>query len=510
MLGDAPIVAPLGQNRGVSQPAFELDIAGKIDGKIDGKIELDIASKIKLDIDIAGQIDDGIEHTYSVGELADAVNATLKGRFGNGVWVRGEIQGYSERGPHAYFRIVEAGDNGKAVLDVSLFANIRVRLRPLLLKHRLQLAEGMKVRVFGSLDFYAPSGRLSLKMSGIDPRYTLGELALQRDEIVRRLVASGDYDANRRHQLALVPLRVGVITSVGSAAWHDFSHQLEHSGCGFSLHVVDVRVQGELAAEMITTAINELSRHEIDVLVIVRGGGSRSELAVFDAESIARAIAACAVPVFTGIGHEIDRSVADEVAHCALKTPTACAAFLIDRVKAFSQRIEMAWATIASRSARNIEQAGIGLVDTARRIEQRTVAAVERGDQRLTDRANRVATSCARALDTAEAQLQHASARVGRRALQFAAQELQTLIQIEARVRLLDPVHTLARGWSLTRTADGRAVRNPADLTIGTQIITTFATGEAHSTISAVHPTPRLNDVDTNAHSDADKEYNDD
>jgi exodeoxyribonuclease VII large subunit len=465
----------------VSQPAFDLDIDdGNGNGSGSGSIE----------------------HTYSVGELADAVNAALKNRFGDGIWVRGEIQGYSERGPHAYFRIVEASDNGKAVLDVSLFANIRVRLRPLLQKHRLQLAEGMKVRVFGSLDFYAPSGRMSLKMSGIDPRYTLGEMALQRDEIVRRLVASGDYDANRRRPLALVPLRVGVITSVGSAAWHDFTHQLEHSGFGFSLHVVDVRVQGELAAEMVTDAINELSRHEIDVLVIVRGGGSRSELAVFDTESIALAIAACPVPVFTGIGHEIDRSVADEVAHSALKTPTACAAALIDRVHAFSQNIEMAWATIASRAARNIEQAGVGLLDTARRIEQRTIAAVERGDQRLTDRSHRVAISCARALDTAETQLENASARVGRRALQFAAHELQTLTQIEARVRLLDPVHTLARGWSLTRTADGRVVRGPADLNIGTEIITTFATGEAHSTISAIHPATQQNDADKDPNDD--------
>jgi exodeoxyribonuclease VII large subunit len=458
---DAAITPAVGQNRGVSQPAFDLEF------------------------------DDGAEPTYSVSELADAVNGVLRSRFGDGVWVRGEIQGYSERGAHAYFRIVESGDNGKAVLDVALFANIRMRLRPILQKHRLQLADGMKVRIFGSLDFYAPTGRLSLKMAGIDPRYTLGEMALQRDEIVRRLVASGAYDSNRRRTVAAVPLRLGVITSIGSAAWHDFTHELELSGFGFALQVVDVRVQGDFASDMVTDAINQLSnRGDLDVLIIIRGGGSRSELAAFDTESIARAIAASPLPVFTGIGHEIDRSVADEVAHSAFKTPTACAGALIERVQMFLLRAESAWGAISALAARQIEQSATGLYDTARRIEQRTVAAIERGDQRLTDRSHRVAMSCKRALDKAALQLDGASTRVGRRALQYATQELQTLGQIEARVRLLDPVHTLARGWSLTRTTDGHVVRTAAELAAGTRLVTTFAAGHAYSTVDSVDEEP--------------------
>ncbi len=450
------------QTRGVNQPAFELDLD---DNANDGDAE---------------------EHTYSVGELADAVNGALRHRFGDGVWIRGEIQGYSERGPHAYFRLVESTDTGKAVLDVSLFANTRARLRPLLQKHRLRLADGMKVRVFGSLDFYAPSGRLSLKMSGIDPRYTLGEMALQRDDVIRRLVASGLYDANRRTTLALLPLRIGLITSVGSAAWHDFTNELVQSGHGFELRVVDVRVQGEFAAEMVTAAISTLSGFDdLDAIVVVRGGGSRTELAVFDAESIALAIAAASVPVLTGLGHEIDRSIADEVAHSAFKTPTACANALIERVQAFSLRAEATWASLSALAGRQVDQSSAGLLETARRIEQRTIAAVERADQRLTDRSHRVTLSSGRALDQASTALIACTERAGRRALQFAAQELATLGHIEARFRLLDPVHTLARGWSLTRDADGRVVRDAADLAVGATITTTFALGHAHSVVAS-------------------------
>lgn len=442
-------------------------------------------SQAAFDLDF----DDGTEPTYSVAELADAVNGALRRQFGDGVWVRGEIQGYGEKGGHAYFRLVESNDDRKAVLDVSFFANVRMRIRPILQKHRLRLADGIKVRIFGVLDYYAANGRLSLKMAGIDPRYTLGEMAGQRDEVIRRLVAGGHYDANRRHRVAPVPLRIGLITSRDSAAWHDFMHELKQSGHGFGVRVVDVRVQGDLAAEMITAGINELSRrNDVDVIVMIRGGGSRTELAIFDAESIAVAIAAAPVPVFTGLGHEIDRSVADEVAHTAYKTPTACAVAIVERVTSFSERAEQTWSTIQQRTDRLLDGASHGLLDTARRIEQRTIGAVERAGQRLSDRSVRTASLAQRALNRADSGLNRSQEGLGRRPLQFAAQQELTLDQIAARVRSLDPVHTLARGWSLTRGADGHLIRSAHDLGIGDVVLTTFADGQARSLIEAIQP----------------------
>jgi exodeoxyribonuclease VII large subunit len=424
------------------------------------------------------EFDDGGEPTYTVGELADAVNGVLRRQFGDGIWVRGEIQGYNEKNGHAYFKLVESGGDRRAVLDVSFFANIRMRLRPLLQRSRLFLADGMKVRVYGVLDYYAANGRLSLKMGGIDPRYTLGEMALERDEVVRRLVAGGLYDANRGRGVPLMPLRIGLVTSVNSAAWHDFMHQLKDSGHGFGIRVVDVRVQGDLAEAMVSAAITTLGRRtDIDVLVVIRGGGSRTELALFDSEAIAHAIAAAKMPVFTGLGHEIDRSIADEVAHTAFKTPTACAVALIDLVERFADRAEGAWTEIAARAGRAVERSNGSLYETARRIEQRTIGAVERAGQRLGDRAHRLALSSGRVLDHGEVTLDRAASRVGRRPLQFTEQRLQTLDQLEARVRLLDPVHTLARGWSLTRTADGRLIRSVSDIAAGALLVTTFADG---------------------------------
>ena len=157
-------------------------------------------------------------------------------------------------------------------MNVSLFAPMKRNLTPLLKKHRLELANGMKVRIFGHLDYYAPNGRLGLKMAGIDPRFTLGELSQARDQVVRRLIASGLFDANRRHHLSSVPLRVGVVTSVGTAAWHDFHDEIERSGLGFHLAVSDTRVQGEWAAESVAASIRTLgARHRRRL----RGGDPR-------------------------------------------------------------------------------------------------------------------------------------------------------------------------------------------------------------------------------------------
>lgn len=439
-------------------------------------------SQATFDLDLEGDS----ELTYSVGELADAINGSLRREFGEGVWVRGEIQGWSDRGPHAYFKLVEDTERGKASLNVQFFAPSRSRLRPLMQRHRLQLVDGLKVRIFGTLDFFAPSGQLGLKMSDIDPRFTLGELALQRDQVVRRLVANGLFDANRGRVLSPAPLRVGVVTSVGSAAWADFTHELQRSAIGFELRVIDVRVQGEQAVAMIAGALRTLAGHgDLDVIALVRGGGARSELATFDHEAIATAIARSSVPVFTGLGHEIDRSVADDVAYCALKTPTACAAALVEQVVAFRRLTEEAWSAVQRHADRHLASAVAELGEVAGGLRHRVVAAVLRSDDRLAQRVGRLRVGAARVTDRAAARLDAGLAAV-RRAPQRLEPEVRLLDAAATRLRLLDPVNTLARGWSITRSPDGRAVRDASDLAPGTQLVTTFARGSARSRVEEI------------------------
>jgi exodeoxyribonuclease VII large subunit len=442
-----------------------------------------------------GEFDDAANPTYSVAELGDAINDTLRRGFSDGVWVRGEISGWSDRGQHAYFTLVDDGDGpdnrrgGKAVVNVQFFANARLRLRPMLQKHRLRLADGMKVRVFGYLDYYAPNGRIGLKMTGIDPKYTLGDIAQSRDEVIRRLVAEGLLDANKQRMLSPIPLRVGVVTSVGTAAWHDFRDELQRSAIGFSLTVIDTRVQGDVAEPMIAAAIATLSRRvDLDALVLIRGGGARNELAVFDAERIARAIASSPVPVLTGLGHEVDRSVADEVAHTTLKTPTACAGELIARAARYAADAEAAFASIVRESRHGLTAATTDLSDTAHRIARRTHAAVERADERLGMRVDTLARTAPASLSRADQRLVDAQHRVVDRAGAVIERAESRLDVVTARVAALDPAVQLARGWSITRRSDGAVVRSVDELDPDDTITTALADGSVTSTVAATHP----------------------
>ena len=436
------------------------------------------------------ELDDAANPTYTVGELADAINDTLRRGFSDGVWVRGEITGWSDRGQHAYFTLTDDADEGngrgRAVVNVQFFANARMRLRPMLQKHRLRLGDGMKVRVFGFLDYYAPNGRIGLKMTGIDPRYTLGDIAQNRDEVIRRLVADGLLDANKQRALSPIPLRVGVVTSVGTAAWHDFHDELRRSALGFRLSVVDTRVQGEFAERSITAAIATLSRRtDLDALVIIRGGGARNELAVFDAESIARAIAASPVPVLTGLGHEVDRSVADDVAHTTLKTPTACAGELIDRSMRFRADTEAAFTAIVRSSSAALDRATNDLSDTAHRIARRTHAAVERADERLGMRIDTLSRSAPAALERADEALQERRIRILDRATTVLERSSGRLDLVAARIAALDPAVQLARGWSITRDAAGRVVRSIDEVAAGDTVSVAVADGRITSTVTS-------------------------
>jgi exodeoxyribonuclease VII large subunit len=438
------------------------------------------------------ELDDAANPTYSVGELAEAINDTLRRGFSDGVWVRGEITGWSDRGQHAYFTLVDDADasdgsgngRGKAVLNVQFFANARMRLRPMLQKNRLRLGDGMKVRVFGYLDYYAPNGRIGLKMTGIDPKYTLGDIAQSRDEVIRRLVADGLLDANKRRLLSAIPLRVGVVASVGTAAWHDFHDELRRSALGFALTVVDTRVQGEFAEEMVAVAVITLSRRtDLDAVVVIRGGGARNELAVFDAERIARAIASSPIPVLTGLGHEVDRSVADEVAHTALKTPTACAGELIARAARYSADTEAAFSSIVRESQHALDAATTDLSETAHRIARRTHAAVERADERLGMRVDTLSRTAPACLGAADRRLLDAQRRLPARAAALLDRATGRLDVTAARIGALDPAVQLARGWSITRRADGTILRSVDDVGVDDTISTALADGTVTSTV---------------------------
>lgn len=424
------------------------------------------------------------EGTYTVSQLAELIRNRLRAGLEQGVWVRGEIGGWKGDGPHAYFTLSDDRSETKAVIHVAFFAPQRDRLRPLLRKNNLVLADGMKVLIHGSLDFYAPNGRLSLKMDGLSPRYTLGDLAQQRDQVLRRLVAKGLHETNKRRPLSPIPLSVGVVTSVGSAAWHDFENELARSGAGFELSVCDVRVQGDRAESMVVAAISTLARRPLDAIVVMRGGGARNELAVFDSEAIAVAIANSPVPVLTGLGHETDRSIADEVAHTSYKTPTACAHALVNAANQYLAGAERSFAAIATVAHERIDAAEKALGAVAHRIARRTHAAVGRSEEALDMRLAGVRAGARRHVAAAARHVDDIEARLRSRPGQVLAAEQRHVEGLAARVSVLDPVTMLRRGWTITRGPDGTILRSPDIVHDGDVITTQFATGRLTSEVT--------------------------
>ena len=262
----------------------------------------------------------------------------------------------------------------------------------------------------------------------------------------------------------------------------------DRSGLNFKLRVRDVRVQGDGADAGIAEALADLAepgggQPPVDVIVLIRGGGARTDLATFDSELVARAIAGAGVPVLTGLGHEIDRSVADEVAHTALKTPTACAGALIERVQAYRRQVERTWSAVALRAVALAARAESRLTVTTKHISQRTSAAVGLSAVRLDHHAQRLARVSSAVLAASDRRLDDGSRRLVAAGPRRAAGADRDLDGLEARVRALDPVRTLARGWSITRRADGATVRSAADVGAGDELVTTLADGTVRSRV---------------------------
>lgn len=452
------------------------------------------------------------ELTFSVGELnaviADALNRAVPGA----VWVRGEVSNFHASGNgHAYFELVEKDgrrDDVRAVMRVALFRNDRATVNRALREAGVQLGDGVEVRIRGRIDYYPPQGRLQLVMNGIDPVFTVGRMAADRAQLMRMLDEQGLLRANAARPMPTVPLRIGLVTSGGSAAYHDFVHELEVSRYAFRVAHCNARVQGAAAQRRIAYALRRLSGMDLDVVVVVRGGGSRSDLSPFDTEVVARAIAEMPFPVITGIGHEVDRTVADEVAHSFAKTPTAAAAMLVDRVAEFDGRLAQVSQRVAARARSVCRVAQHQVGQATRRVLRHGPAAVERGRQRLTARRRQVGERArVGTRDAARTLAAHERGVVsaGRRAAELAQVRLATravrvapaarrgtrdleraLASVEARLRALDPQRVLERGYSITRADDGRVVRSVGDVTLDGVLVTEVADGSITSRVQSV------------------------
>jgi exodeoxyribonuclease VII large subunit len=458
-----------------------------------------------------------VDPTWSVADLSKAIGSVLEQAFPGEIWVRGEIRELPPPGdgrrarPHLYFDLIEPappGQRPRAVLPVVLWSTDRRRVNADLRRSGSRVSamdNGVDVRIRGRIRWWAPGGRPQLQMTGIDPEYTLGRLAADRAAVLAALDADGLLDRNGRLRLPPVPARVGLVTSLGSAAQADVRRVLEAAGLSHLLVEADARTQGPAAADTVPAAIEAVVAAGAELVLLVRGGGSRVELAAFDVEVIARAVATCPVPVVTGIGHEIDDSVADRVAHTACATPTGAAALVVAGVGAARDRTEALWAAIGAAARRatraedeqlarrgrqivshaggSLRAAEAGHRSLSTRLRQRGPAGLARADARLDVLGTSLGRGVRRDLGDADRRVTAAAAVLARRPGPMLDRAGRELVGVEARVRAVDPARALARGWSMTYRADGTLVRSTAEVTMGDELVTHLAVGRVRSQV---------------------------
>jgi exodeoxyribonuclease VII large subunit len=447
-----------------------------------------------------------VEPTYSVSQLCGEVRDVLGQAFSS-VWVAGEAQRVrpSARG-HLYFELVEKGERDEICgkLDAVVWKGDWLRVQRALAGTGQKLGEGMQIRCRGSLDFYGPGGRLQLCIRDIDPTFTLGMLEIRRRETLAALQAAGLMELNRSIPFGELPLTIALITSHGSAAYHDFLSGLAESGYGFRVLFVHAAVQGREAEGEVVSALASLRGLPIDCAVLIRGGGSRSDLAVFDSRVIAEAVARAPFPVLAGLGHEIDTSIADLVAHATFKTPTKVAEFLVERIARQDLAVEemhrrllreaeeplRAAREALGRAERGVEMARMRLATAGNRIEETARAlsrlgrsALRRAERRGDELRIRLAAQAPRMMEGGERERARLGGRIAASARSRVRETAATLQGMERLCAQLAPERTLERGYSITRIAGGAVVREPGQVKAGEIVVTQLSRGSITSRV---------------------------
>ena len=377
------------------------------------------------------------------------------------VWVSGEVSNFARpQSGHCYFTLKD----DRAQLRAAMWRNAAARLR-------FELHDGIEVVCRGRLEVYAPRGGYQLIVEQIEPR-GVGALELALRQLHAKLAAEGLFDPARKRPLPPFVRRIAVVTSPTGAAIRDFLQVLGRRWRGADVLILPVRVQGEGAAAEVAAAI-ELANRLVpspDCIVVARGGGSLEDLWAFNEERTVRAVAASHMPVISAIGHEIDVTLCDLAADLRALTPSEAAELVAPAAEELAARLGQLQRRLAAAMRGGTAALRARLDALARHPVFR------RPTQRLHDLARR---------------LDELDARGQRAARQQCEMARQRTAAAAGRLESLSPLRVLGRGYSITqRLADGRLVRDAAELVPGEQILTRYARGQSLSRVEQTDASP--------------------
>ena len=444
---------------------------------------------------------------FSVSEVTKAVRGVIESAFDE-VWIEGEVSNFRQQASgHQYFTLKDAA----AQLSCVLFA------RGGAWRKTVALQDGMLVQARGKLTVYEARGQYQLNVSLVQAAGA-GLLQAKFEALKRKLAAEGLFDAERKRELPQFPRAAGIVTSPTGAALRDMLNVLTRRAPWLRVIVSPARVQGDGAAAEIARALDDLNQlaargiAPMDVIVLARGGGSIEDLWEFNDESLARAIAASALPVVSAVGHEIDFTIADFVADLRAPTPSAAAVLIVPDTAELLRMLDERASFLHRRVSSAIEHSQTHLAgllrsalfrEPARRIEE-AAQRVDLADQSLHRTVESRLAEFSQRIDVLRSRVrQHRPDQVlalHRQKISSIAGALTERFQQRLRrakdrlaragdmLRLLSPEQTLARGYTITMTADGKVIRSVAEATSGSELHTRLRDGAVISLVSGSVP----------------------
>jgi exodeoxyribonuclease VII large subunit len=433
---------------------------------------------------------------FSISELSREIKDLLERQYSD-VWVAGEVSNFRPAASgHLYFTLKDATAQLRAVC---------FRNQARYLKFKPQ--DGIAVIARGHLSVYEARGEYQLYVEYLEPA-GLGALQLAFEQLKQKLAAEGLFDTARKKPLPVLPRIIGVVTSPTGAVIRDILRVLRRRFRNMSALLYPVKVQGEGAAEEIVEGLKYFNREQnAEVIIVARGGGSLEDLWAFNEEVVARAIAASGIPVISAVGHETDFTIADFIADLRAPTPSAAAELVVHRKEDFIAELENrarhmaqmirlqlsearqrltelrmhhAFQTVATRIAERAQQADDGVASLDRSMRSRLNEARQ---EWLRASAGVVRYDFRRLLGLKRAALDDRWARFDAEFRRFLTERQTRLAHVESILKERNPLSLLQRGYSVTRDAAGKIVRDAEAVTLGSDISIRLARGELEATI---------------------------
>lgn len=423
-----------------------------------------------------------MEKTFAVSKYLSAVKKLVTSQIPP-VWVNGVITQITERGRMVYLSLAEFQEGNVrpvAKMDLYLFSGEYAQMLSRLseLPTPFTLKEQLKVNLLVEADFYVGSGRFQCHVKNIDPNFTVGELERTRKAILQRLEKEGLLQRNKALPLATLPLKVGLITGETTAAYKDFTTTLSQSGYAFEVVMQAAKMQGDETESTVLAALEKLRNVPgIDVVCIVRGGGSKTDLNYFDSEALCRAVALFPVPVISGIGHQIDESLVDKVAFKSCITPTDTAKFLIARCDEAKRALKEVLLQIANAARGNLSRTKDRMHAAELKVSSAYGKRIAAERQKLSSIARQIWVAPARLFEREREKIRRNAEGLSLGSQKIIDLQRTRFLLVEAKVQANDPKRILAKGYAYTTRSGKGLVKSASDVKSGDELLMHFADG---------------------------------